>query len=237
LHVRTTSGVPTGAGLASSAAAFASVAVAASRAAGLHLEPPALSALARRGSGSASRSIFGGFVEWRRGARADGRDSIAEPLLPANAWPVRMVVAVTSTARKAVSSREGMARAAASPLYPAWVETAEADLAEARRAIAARDLEALGLVAEHSAMKMHAIGLAARGRSSTGAARRRMRPSRLEPARRRCPRLGDDRRRSAGEGAVASLPTPERISAALRQVAGVERVLTCAPGEGAKVRV
>src|SRR5206468_3449334 len=78
--VATRSTVPRGVGLASSAAAFAALALAASRAAGLALDPPALSALARRGSGSAARSIFGGFVEWRRGERADGRDSVAEPL-------------------------------------------------------------------------------------------------------------------------------------------------------------
>ena len=69
--VTTRSGVPRGIGLASSAAAFAALAVAASRAAGLELDAPALSALARRGSGSAARSIFGGFVEWHRGTRSD----------------------------------------------------------------------------------------------------------------------------------------------------------------------
>lgn len=234
--VRTTSGVPTGAGLASSAAAFASVAVAASRAAGLHLEPPALSALARRGSGSASRSIFGGFVEWHRGERADGRDSIAEPLLAADAWPVRMVVAVTSTARKAVSSREGMARAVASPLYPAWVETAEADLAEARRAIAAHDLEALGLVAEHSALKMHAIGLAARPpllywRGATVECVHRVWSLRAEGVR------GWVTIDAGPQVKVLCEPSDaDRIAAALRDVPGVERVLTCAPGKGVEVR-
>src|SRR5439155_20764012 len=74
--------MPRGIGLASSAAAFAALALAASRAAGLTPDPSALSALARRGSGSAARSIFGGFVEWHRGERADGVDSFAEPLAP-----------------------------------------------------------------------------------------------------------------------------------------------------------
>jgi diphosphomevalonate decarboxylase len=236
VRLRTTSGVPTGAGLASSAAAFASVAVSASRAAGLRLEPPALSALARRGSGSAARSIFGGFVEWHRGERADGRDSIAEPLLGPDAWLVCMVVAVTSTARKAVSSREGMARAATSPLYPAWVASAEADLAEARRAIAARDLEGLGLVAEHSALKMHAIGLAAR-------------PPLLywRPATVECVQRVWSLRNDGIRGYVTIDAGPqvkvlcergdaERIATALREVPGVERVLTCAPGAGVEVR-
>jgi len=161
-EVATTSHVPRGAGLASSAAAFGALALAATRAAGVELEPRRLSVLARRGSGSAARSIYGGFVEWHRGSRPDGSDSIAEPLLAVGDWDVRIVVAVTSLGPKAVSSRDGMARATASPLYPAWVEGAEGDLAEARAAIASRDLERLGHLAEHSALKMHAIGLAAR---------------------------------------------------------------------------
>src|SRR5205814_3850896 len=160
--VATRSSVPRGIGLASSAAAFAALALAASRAAGLALDPPALSALARRGSGSAARSIFGGFVEWHRGERADGTDSVAEPLADPGHWDVRVVVAVVSTARKPVSSRDGMTRTAASPFHPAWLAGAEADLAEARAAILARDLVWLGVVAEHSALKMHALGLGAR---------------------------------------------------------------------------
>lgn len=159
--IRTQSHVPRGAGLASSAAAFSALALAATRAAGVELAPRALSALSRRGSGSAARSVYGGFVEWHKGTRADGSDSVAEPLLDVGDWDVRIVVAVTSLGPKAVSSRDGMTRATASPLYPAWVEGAERDLAEARAAIATRDLERLGHLAEHSALKMHAIGLAA----------------------------------------------------------------------------
>ncbi len=233
--VRTTSGVPKGVGLASSAAAFAALALAASRAAGLRLEPPALSALARRGSGSAARSIFGGFVVWHRGERPDGRDSIAEPLLDPAAWDVRMVVAVTSTAPKSVSSREGMRRAATSPLYPAWVETAEWDLAEARAAIAARDLEALGLVAEHSALKMHAIGLAARPpllywRGATIECIQRVWALRAEGVR------GFVTIDAGPQVKVLCEPgDSERIAGALREIPGVERVLTCTPGRGAEV--
>jgi diphosphomevalonate decarboxylase len=234
--IRTTSGVPKGVGLASSAAAFAALAMATSRAAGLRLEAPALSALARRGSGSAARSIFGGFVEWHRGERADGRDSMAEPLLAPGAWDVRMVVAVTSTARKAVSSSEGMRRAASSPLYPAWVETAERDLADARRAIVARDLDALGLVAEHSALKMHAVGLGARPpliywRGATIECVHRVWELRT------CGVRGYVTIDAGPQVKVLCEPADaDRIAAALRDVPGVERVLTCAPGTGAEVR-
>lgn len=235
-RVATTSGVPTGIGLASSAAAFAALATATSQAAGLQLEPPALSALARRGSGSASRSIFGGFVEWRRGEASDGRDSIAEPLLPPSAWDVRMVVAITSTARKVVSSREGMRRAAASPLYPAWLDTAAADLDEARRAIGARDLEALGLLAEHNALKMHAVGLAARPpllywRGATVECIHRVWALRDEGV------PGWVTIDAGPQVKVLCAPADAaRIAAALRDVPGVERVLTCAPGGGVEVR-
>ena len=233
--VATRSTVPRGIGLASSAAAFAALALGASRAAGLELDAPALSRLARRGSGSAARSVFGGFVEWRRGERADGRDSVAEPLAEAADWDVRIVVAVTSSARKAVSSRDGMARAATSPLYPAWVAGAEADLAEARAAIRARDLEALGLVAEHSALKMHAIGLAARPpllywRAATVECVHRVWELRAG---------GTPAFVTIDAGPqVKVLCAPgdaDRVADALRAVPGVERVLACSPGPGVEL--
>jgi diphosphomevalonate decarboxylase len=155
---------PTGSGLASSASAFAALALAATRAAGVTLGDAELSVLARRGSGSAARSIFGGFVEMHAGERADGTDAYATPVLEAGAWDVRMVIGVFGGGKpKDVSSRSGMDHTAAtSPLYAGWLATVDADLAEARAAIAARDLERLGTVAEASALAMHASALAAR---------------------------------------------------------------------------
>jgi diphosphomevalonate decarboxylase len=235
VHVVTRSTVPRGAGVASSAAAFAALALAASRAAGRSLEPRALSVLARRGSGSAARSIFGGFVEWQRGEEAGGGDSFAAPLLAPEAWDLRVVVALVSSARKAVSSREGMRRAAASPFYPAWVEGAAADLAGARAAIAARDLPALGRIAEHSAFKMHAVGLGAEPpllywRSAT-----------LE-----CIQCVWTLRASGAAAYVTIDAGPQvkvlcdaagadAVRAALAEVPGVERVLVCRLGAGAAV--
>ncbi len=234
-RVVTRSTVPRGAGLASSASAFAALALAASRAAGLVLDPAALSALARRGSGSAARSVFGGFVEWRRGERPDGSDSVAEPVLAEDAWDVRVVVAVTSTQAKPVSSREGMARAATSPFYPAWVEAVEADLAAARAAVRARDLEALGLVAERNALAMHAVGLAAQPpllywRAATVECMHRVWALRAEGVRAYCTiDAGPQVKVLCAPADAAS------VSAALAAVPGVERVLTCAPGRGAEV--
>ncbi|MBN1237416.1 MAG: diphosphomevalonate decarboxylase, partial [Gammaproteobacteria bacterium] len=154
---------PTGAGLASSASGFAALVGAGARALGLELTPRELSIAARQGSGSAARSVFGGFVEMHAGAAADGGDSYAEPLLPADAWPLEVVVAITARGEKDVGSGPGMARSeASSPYYPAWVAEQPADLAGARRAIEARDFDLLADLAEHSCLKMHAAAMAAR---------------------------------------------------------------------------
>ncbi|HEX7082117.1 MAG TPA: diphosphomevalonate decarboxylase [Gammaproteobacteria bacterium] len=153
---------PTGAGLASSASGFAALVGAAAAALGLRLGPRDLSLLARRGSGSAARSIFGGYVEMHAGRRPDGADSYAEPLLAAEEWPLEVVIAITARGEKAVGSGEGMARSAgSSPYYESWVRGQPDDLDRARRAIAARDFEALAAVAEHNCLKMHAAAIAA----------------------------------------------------------------------------
>jgi len=160
--VETSNSVPTAAGLASSASGFAALALAATRAAGLELAPAELSELARLGSGSAARSIFGGFVEMARGARADGRDAVARPLDEGAGWDVRLVVAITAAGEKTIGSTAAMRQTAAtSPYYEAWVRGVDGDLAAARAAIAARDLNALGAVAERSALRMHASAMAA----------------------------------------------------------------------------
>ena len=161
-EVTTENSVPTAAGLASSASGFAALALAATRAAGLTLPPPALSALARLGSGSAARSIFGGFVEMARGTRPDGSDAFAHPLDEATTWDVRLVVAVTAVGEKALGSTAAMERTArTSPFYPAWITANESDIGAAREAILARDLERLGTVMERSALRMHATAMAA----------------------------------------------------------------------------
>jgi len=154
---------PTGAGLASSASGFAALVGAAAAALGLELSPRELSIYARRGSGSAARSVFGGYVEMHVGREADGSDSFAEPLLPADAWPLDVVIAIAARGEKDVGSGAGMARSEqSSPYYSSWVAAQDADLDRARAAIAARDFELLADVAEHSCLKMHAAALASR---------------------------------------------------------------------------
>jgi diphosphomevalonate decarboxylase len=234
--VVTDNSVPTASGLASSASGFAALAVAAARAAGLELAPAELSILARLGSGSAARSIFGGFVEMARGSRADGTDAAARPLPEGDGWDVRLVVAITAAGEKALGSTAAMRRTAeTSPYYDAWVRGVDGDLAAARAALGARDLAALGAVAERSALRMHASALAADPpilywNPATVAAMARVRAL-----------------RSAGTPAFFTIDAgphvkvlcaardAEAIAAALGEVPGVLRTLSAAPGSGARL--
>lgn len=153
--------LPTAAGLASSASGFAALTLAAAAAFELGLDRGQLSALARRGSGSAARSLWGGFVRLDRGERPDGADCRARPLFPANHWDLRLLIVHTAKGPKPIGSTDGMQRSAdTSPYYPAWVATSEADLAAGEHALATRDLAALGAAMEHSCFKMHACMLA-----------------------------------------------------------------------------
>jgi diphosphomevalonate decarboxylase len=158
--VRSTNHLPTAAGLASSASGFAALTLAGMAAYGGPLDRGPLAALARMGSGSAARSLWGGFVRLDRGNRPDGQDCVARPLFPQDHWDVRLVVVQTTAGRKPIGSTAGMERSrTTSPYYAAWVEGSEADLERGEKALAARDLAALGAVVEHSCFKMHACML------------------------------------------------------------------------------
>jgi diphosphomevalonate decarboxylase len=149
--------IPTAAGLASSASGFAALGLAATRAFGLSLSAGEVSALARRSSASAARSLFGGFVALEKAAQC------AEPIAPASALPVSMVVVMTAKGPKPVGSTEGMLHTAAtSPYYAAWLEAAPRLYEDMKRAVLAGDLVALGPLVEQSALAMHASMWAAR---------------------------------------------------------------------------
>lgn len=151
--------VPTAAGLASSASAFAALALATAQALQLSLSGEELSTFARRGSGSSTRSLFGGFVEWDKGSCSE--DSLARPIDPAD-WDIAMLVLAVDTSQKKVASREGMELTVqTSPFYPLWVETAQTDLLAIKEAIAQKDFARLGEITEHNGMKMHATTLSA----------------------------------------------------------------------------
>lgn len=148
---------PTGAGLASSASGLAALAVATAGAFGWDADLQTLSRVARIGSGSASRSLFGGYVEWLAGERSDGLDSFARPVFPADHWDLRVFVAVVSPGKKAVGSTSGMTHTKdTSPFHEPFLATVDADIAAAKRAVQDRDFAGLGRVAERSSLRMHA---------------------------------------------------------------------------------
>ncbi|MCX5205736.1 diphosphomevalonate decarboxylase [Streptomyces sp. NBC_00237] len=156
--VDTRNTVPVGAGLASSAAGFAALSLAAATVYRLDLDAMALSRLARRGSGSAARSIFGGFVHWHAGD-ADAPDpdlaSYAEPVTGVR-LDAALIVVLVERGPKPVSSREAMRRTqATSPAYADWLATTHTDVPLLRKALVAGDLETVGRISERNALGMH----------------------------------------------------------------------------------
>ena len=234
-EVRSTNRFPTASGLASSASGFAALAAVSARAYGLDLSPEQLSALARRGSVSAARSIFGGFVELPGGT--PGNDSLAARMLhPPSYWDLALVIGLATHQRKAMSSRDGMhASSASSPLYAGWLGSAPRYAFEVREALRTRDIERLGRATEASTFAMHACAWASQPPV------RYFRPTTVA--------LLDrvEALRQAGIGAWATMDAGphvkvlcegnavERVSAALREVPGVLEVLVGRPGAGVEV--
>jgi diphosphomevalonate decarboxylase len=150
---------PIGAGLASSASAFAALVVATDKVAGVpgrgkSRDTQALARLAGASSGSAARSLYGGFVELTAG---DEQISV-QPLLAASEWPLEVIVAVTQEGPKAIGSGEAMTRGqSTSPFYSSWLSRQDDDLSTAREAVLSRDFAKLAAVAEHNCLKMHSV--------------------------------------------------------------------------------
>jgi diphosphomevalonate decarboxylase len=161
-RVATRNTFPSAAGLASSASGFAALTLAAAGALGKDKATPAeLSQLARSsGSGSAARSVLGGYVEWPAGDGDQGRDAVQ--LADAEHWDLRDVIAVVEIGPKAVPSLEGHRRAATSPYLTRRLELLPERLAKVRRAIAERDLDLLGPVIEEEAVDLHLIAMSSR---------------------------------------------------------------------------
>ena len=226
---------PTASGLASSASAFAALAVAGARAFGLELGVAELSNLARETSVSAARSVLGGFVELPAGQPGD-QELAAAQVAGKDHWDLAVVVAVTREGPKDVGSSMGMKHTAeTSPYFPAWVEASPGIFKTIREALLARDLRKLGPAVEQSALAMHAAALAANPATIyfTGAtveainAVRKMRERGLEgyltidagPHVKVLTREGD----------------AEQVVEAMQAVPGVLRTITARPGDGARV--
>jgi len=223
---------PTGAGLASSASGFAALTVAAAGALGIQPELQELVRIARLGSGSAPRSLLAGGVYLD--IDTEPGETICSTVLKPQDWPLEVVVAVTSTERKKVSSTSGMeASRSASPYFNGWVASHPADLDTALKCLRERDFERLADISEHSCLKMHALALSTQ-------------PPLIywEPATVACMHVLRDLRAQgvpvfftidAGPQVKAvCLPEATRkVQEALAAVPGVLQTLLCTLGEGA----
>lgn len=160
--VKSSNSFPTAAGLASSASAFAALAKAACVAYEVEADDRELSILARQGSGSAARSVFGGFARMHAGHQPNGNDAFAEPF-EGSKLTLGAVIAVARTGAKAVGSTEGMERTReTSPYHDAWIHQVDADLEECQLALREGDFDRLARVVEGSCLAMHANAMAAR---------------------------------------------------------------------------
>ena len=230
LAISSRNNFPTAAGLASSASGFAALATAIDAHCGLRLSDADRSALARRGSASAARSVHGGFVE------LTAPDWCGAQVLAPDAWPLAVVVAITASEPKAVSSTAGMRNSkTTSPYFAAWTATAGADFEAMKAAIADRDFDALAELAEASCLKMHALMLSSRPpliywRGATVECLRTIRELRAGG----CRVFGTV---DAGPQvkAVCEPQDAQRVEAALKKVPGVVSVLRSGLGGGARV--
>jgi len=233
--VTSTNHFPTAAGLASSASGFAALAAAATRATGQELDLTRLSALARRSSASAARSVFGGFVELDAGAR--GEDGLAaRPIAPPGHWDLRLVLAITAAGPKSVGSTEAMERSrTTSPFYDAWIASAPRWCDAVRRAIRDRDLEHLGTAMEQSTLSFHCCAITSQPSTlywspATVAALRTVTQLRASGV-----PVWSTMDAGPHVKALCEVDDATRVGDALRQTPGVLRVVFTTPGAGVEV--
>lgn len=148
--VESANNFPTAAGLASSSSGYAALTGAVAALCQEGLTPNQLSTLARRGSGSATRAIYGGFTLFDAGAEA------AVPVHDEAFWPdFRVLIVTVRDEAKAVSSRVAMEQTRlTSPYYQDWITSSAALLPRAQAALAARDLDSLGPLVRMSYLRM-----------------------------------------------------------------------------------
>ena len=158
--VESANNFPTASGIASSAAAFSALAMAASTAAGLTLSKRELSRLARLGSGSACRSIFDGFVYWKGGK--DDRTSYAYQLAPVTHWDLWDIVAVVAKESKKASSTQGHSVATSSPYFRQRQRGLPLRIKQMKEAMLKKDFPKFGRLLEEEAVDLHVMAMTSR---------------------------------------------------------------------------
>ncbi len=231
--VETESNFPAGAGIASSSSIFAALTLAASHAASLKIDPASLSRLARRGSGSACRSIFAGFVEAFAGD--DDQDAYAQSIASPEYWRLVDLIAIVDKQHKRIGSTAGHALASTSPLQKARVADAPRRLDLCRQAILGRNFLPLATIVEQDSNMMHAVMLTSNPPlfylSSTSLSLMEAISSWRASGLRTCYTL------DAGPNVhcIAHLDDAEEVASRLRVFPGVEDVLHASPGAAARL--
>ena len=162
LRIVSSNNFPTAAGLASSAAGFAALIRAIADLYQLPQDPTELSLIARQGSGSACRSLLGGYVAWDKGVKEDGSDSCARLVAEKSHWPsIRALILVASAEKKDVSSTAGMQTTVqTSQLFKSRAEVVvPAAMEQMEKAIAEKDFESFAKVTMRDSNSFHATCL------------------------------------------------------------------------------
>ncbi|MFH1257999.1 MAG: diphosphomevalonate decarboxylase [Candidatus Micrarchaeota archaeon] len=148
---------PTGAGMASSASGYAALAFGLNESLELGLDRKKMSIIARLGSGSASRSVYGGFVEWQKGEKRDGSDSYAVQIADESHWPeLRNVIAIVDQEKKKISSRAGMKETVAtSEMFERRMDTIDDTVKEMKKAVLGKDFSAFAELTMMDSDSMH----------------------------------------------------------------------------------
>jgi diphosphomevalonate decarboxylase len=156
VRITSVNNFPTAAGLASSASGFAALATAANRYFNLNMSKKDLSVITRFGSGSATRSLFGGFAVWQKDENPYAYE------FDSAEWDIAMIVVVINKEKKEISSKEAMRRTVqTSPYYPAWVVSAQTDIENMKKAIKKHDFRVVGEITQSNALRMHASMMSA----------------------------------------------------------------------------
>ncbi len=150
---------PNSSGLASSASGFAALSLAGTTALGLNLSEKELSALARLGSGSAARSIPGGFVEWNQGT--SHKSSYAHTIFPADHWDLSAIIVMITSEKKDVSTTKGHGITTTSPFFKLRIKNLPARVAKMKKAIKERDIISFGEILEEECLEFVTMSLTA----------------------------------------------------------------------------
>ncbi|OBA21005.1 Diphosphomevalonate decarboxylase [Metschnikowia bicuspidata var. bicuspidata NRRL YB-4993] len=162
LHIVSENNFPTAAGLASSAAGFAALVVAIAKLYELPQLMSEISKIARKGSGSACRSLFGGYVAWEMGESADGEDSKAVEVAPLEHWPsMKAAILVVSDDKKDTPSTTGMQTTVATSDLFQWriKEVVPKRFKQMKQSIIERDFQTFGDLTMKDSNSFHAVCL------------------------------------------------------------------------------